>query len=350
MNRSPLHQLNLDHGARMVDFGGWEMPVQYQSVIEEHLSVRRTVGLFDVSHLGRFALSGEGASATLDRLLCNNLARIEPGRAQYTMLLNERGGVVDDIIVWWWGENDYWIMPNASNQPRVMAEFENEGRCHVADLQMSTAMIALQGPDSGSVFDRILGETPRRFRTVRTEWRGSAVAMAGTGYTGERGGEIVTDPETAILLAEEMANAGVRLCGLGARDTLRLEAGFPLWGQDLDETRTPLEADLEFAVDLDHDFVGRSALVEQKGNGLPSRLMGFVLDGPGVPRHGYKVTSGSSYGEVTSGNMSPLLGKGIGMAYMSPPAEESDSVEIDIRGKQVIGHFQNAPFHTETTR
>ncbi len=349
MNRSPLHQFNLDHGARMVDFGGWEMPVQYESVIEEHLSVRGSVGLFDISHLGRFSLSGTGAGGALDRLLCNNMARIEPGRAQYTMLLNESGGVVDDIIVWWWGENDYWVMPNASNQPRVMAEFENQELCQVADLQMSTAMVALQGPDSNSVFERVLGETPRRFRTVRIEWRGRIVALAGTGYTGERGGEIVTDPETAILLADEMALDGVRICGLGARDTLRLEAGFPLWGQDLDETRTPLEAELGFAVDFEHDFVGRSALVDQKSSGLPSRLMGFVLDEPGVPRHGYKAISGSSHGEVTSGNMSPILGKGIGMVYMSPPATGSDGVEIDIRGKQVKGHFKKPPFHKECT-
>lgn len=350
MNRSPLHQFNLDHGARMVDFGGWEMPVQYESVIEEHLSVRGTVGLFDVSHLGRFSLSGWGAAAALDRLLCNNLARVEPGRAQYTMLLNDHGGVVDDIIVWWWGDSDYWVMPNASNQPRVMAEFGSQEGCEVADLQMSTAMIALQGPDSSSVFGRILGETPRRFRTVRIKWRGRVVAMAGTGYTGEQGGEIVTDPDTAIVLADELASDGVRLCGLGARDTLRLEAGFPLWGQDLDETRTPLEADLGFAVDFDHDFNGRQALLEQKTSGIPSLLMGFVLDEPGVPRHGHRATSGMSHGEVTSGNMSPVLGKGVGMAYMSPPAGGSQSVEIDIRGKHVKGHFKKAPLHKEQSQ
>lgn len=350
MKRSPLHQFNLDLGARLVDFGGWEMPVQYTSVLEEHHSVRNSVGFFDVSHLGRFSLTGSGAAAALDRLLCNNLARIEPGRAQYTMMLNESGGVVDDIIVWWWSKDGYWVMPNASNQPTVMAGFADEDDCQVADLQMATAMIALQGPDADGVFEQLLGDVPRRFRTMRTEWRGGTLSIAGTGYTGEKGGEIVTDPETAKQLAEQLVEAGVRPCGLGSRDTLRLEAGFPLWGQDLDETKTPLEADLGFAVDFSHEFVGRAALEQQRESGLPSKLTGFVLDGPGIPRHGNPVTSGTSNGVVTSGNMSPILGKGIGMAYMTPPVEETDNLDVEIRGRQVGGYSKKPPFHKESTR
>jgi aminomethyltransferase len=350
MNRSPLHQFNVDLGARMVDFGGWEMPVQYTSVLDEHRSVRDSAGFFDVSHLGRFSLTGVGAAAALDRLLCNNLARIGPGRAQYTMMLNQSGGVIDDIILWWHGENDYWVMPNASNQPTVMAAFAAEAGCQVADLQMETAMIALQGPDADSIFERIVGEIPRRFRTIESKWQGGTLTIAGTGYTGEKGGEIVTDSDTAIQLAVELVGAGVAPCGLGARDTLRLEAGFPLWGQDLDEARTPLEADLEFAVDFSHDFVGRAALDRQRDSGLPSLLAGFVVDGPGIPRHGYPVVSGASTGVVTSGNMSPMLGKGIGMAYMEPPVEDSAALEVEIRGRRVGGHFKKPPFHKETTR
>lgn len=346
MTRSPLHGLNVELGARLVDFGGWDMPVQYESVLAEHRSVRESCGFFDVSHLGRFALGGDGAAAALDRLLCNNLDKVEPGRAQYTMMLNENGGVIDDIIVWWWGEGDYWIMPNAVNQPKVMEAFSAEAGCTVTDLQMSTAMLAIQGPHAPDIFDSVLEGTVGRFRTKRFQWGGGPVWMAGTGYTGERGGELVTDAETAADIARALIRAGVTPCGLGSRDTLRLEAGFPLWGQDLDEETSPLEADLGFAVDFDHDFVGKPALEAQRDNGVEKKLTGFVLEGKGVPRHGYAARSGASQGAVASGNMSPTIGTGIGMAYLSPPPSDgSTDIEIEIRGKWVPGRIASAPFH-----
>jgi aminomethyltransferase len=346
MTTSPLHQFNLDHGARLVDFGGWEMPVQYESVLVEHRAVREESGFFDVSHLGRFSLTGPGAAAALDRLLCNNLERISPGQAQYTMMLNAAGGVVDDIILWWWSEGDYWIMPNAANQPRVMAAFSAEPGCQVINLQTATAMLAIQGPDAPGVFESVLENTPRRFRTHRFQWGGGPVWMAGTGYTGERGGELVTDPATARLIAQALIRAGVRPCGLGSRDTLRLEAGFPLWGQDLDETTTPLEADLGFAVDMDHDFVGRKALEAQRESGLPRKLTGFVMRDRGVPRHGYQVRGQGAAGTVTSGNISPVLETGIGMAYLAPPLEsDSGDLEVEIRSRWVAAEAKKPPFH-----
>jgi aminomethyltransferase len=347
MNRSPLHEVNVELGARLVDFGGWEMPVQYESVLAEHRAVREGVGFFDVSHLGRFSLSGEGSAEAIDKLLCNNLARIEPGRAQYTMILNDEGGVIDDIIIWWWGANDYWVLPNAANQPRVMSAFAAEPGCVIADLQHATAMIAIQGPEAGGVFEDVLEGSPKRFRTEKFQWGGGPVWMAGTGYTGEKGGEVVTDPETAVKLVAALVRAGVTPCGLGSRDTLRLEAGFPLWGQDLDESKSPLEAGLGFAVDFDHEFVGKSALLAQRENGLEQRLTGFVLEERGVPRSGHPARSGDSAGSVASGNMSPTLGKGIGMAYMGQPLPEPEDapIEIEIRGRWMKGTTAKPPFH-----
>lgn len=346
MNRSPLHEFNLAHGARLVDFGGWEMPVQYDSVLTEHRAVRESAGFFDVSHLGRFALTGSGAADALDRLFCNRLARIEPGRAQYTMMLNEDGGVVDDIIVWWLDEGDYWVMPNAANQPRVMAAFAGLEDVTVTDLQKTTAMVAIQGPQSPDIIEAVLEHTVGRFRTVHYQWGGGPVWMAGTGYTGERGAELVTDPKTATGIVEALVREGVRPCGLGARDTLRLEAGLPLWGQDLDETTTPLQAGLGFAVDFDHEFVGKEALQVERATGPDRLLTGFILEGRGIPRHGHEVRSGESTGTVTSGNMSPILEAGIGLAYMSPPCDDGDPLEVLIRDRWVEGRVATPPFHS----
>jgi aminomethyltransferase len=340
-----LHDFNVEHGGRLVDFGGWEMPVQYDSVLAEHKAVRDSVGFFDVSHLGRFALRGSGAAAALSSLLCNNLERISPGKAQYTMMLNEAGGVVDDIIVWWLGSDEYWLMPNAVNQNRVMAAFSAHDDTQVTDLQMPTAMIAVQGPTAPETIVDVLEQEARRFSTTHFQWGGGPVWMAGTGYTGEAGAEFVTDPRTATLAAEALIRHGVIPCGLGARDTLRLEAGLCLWGQDLDETTTPLEADLGFAVDLNHDFVGKPALDAQREHGVDKLLTGFVLDDKGIPRHGHEIRSGQSTGVVTSGNLSPILGTGIGMAYMSPPVGEGDGVEVKIRDRWVEGTVRKPPFH-----
>ncbi|REK23308.1 MAG: glycine cleavage system aminomethyltransferase GcvT [Actinobacteria bacterium] len=345
MNRSSLHDLNVELGARLIDFGGWEMPVQYESVLEEHKAVRNSAGFFDVSHLGRFALRGEGAAEALSRLLCNNLDRIEPGRAQYSMMLGEDGGVVDDLIVWWLTDDEYWVMPNAVNQPRVMAAFAEHDGVTTTDLQSTTAMIAIQGPEGPDVIEDVLEQRVGRFRTKHFQWGGGPVWLAGTGYTGEPGGELITDPKTARTVAAALLRHGVRPCGLGARDTLRLEAGLPLWGQDLDETTTPIEAGLGFAVDFDHDFVGKDALERQRDDGLERRLIGFVLEGRGVPRHDYPVRTERGTGKVTSGNMSPMLETGVGMAYVAPPPEVGDSLEVEIRGRWVAGSVVKPPFH-----
>lgn len=346
MRRSPLHDLNEALGARFVDFGGWEMPVQYDSVLAEHGAVRSGVGLFDVTHLGRFALSGEGAHDAIRRLLCNDIDRVEPGRCQYTMILNPAGGVIDDLIVWWRAPDDYWVMPNAANHDRVTAAFAGEPGCRVEDLQATTVFLAVQGPDAPRLIEEVVGSVPGRFRNIAVENEYGKVSLAGTGYTGEAGAEICVDTATGGKLMQALVEAGATPCGLGARDTLRLEAGLALWGEDIDETTTPLEADLGFAVSLDHEFVGREKIVYQTENGVDRRLAGFILEERGIPRHGHDVRSGSGgAGTVTSGNISPMLDTGVGLAYVSPPADVGDGIEVNIRNRWVPGRVARPPFH-----
>lgn len=346
MRRSPLHDKTAELGARFTGFGGWEMPLQYDSVLAEHRSVRSNAAFFDVTHLGRFELTGSGARAAVDRLLCNKIEKIAPGRCQYTMILNEDGGVIDDLIVWWWEEERFWVLPNAANHERVMALFAGEPSTIVTDLRETTVMIAVQGPQAPTLLESVLGVRPRRFHIAIAVWRGTDVAMAGTGYTGEQGAELCLSPEVAPDLIDALVAVGVAPAGLGARDTLRLEAGLSLWGEDIDETVTPLEAGLGQFVSFDHDFVGKKALFEQQQSGVPRSRVAFVLDGRGVPRHGYKVrTASGSTGEVTSGNMSPILGRGIGLALVGPPPQPDEPIEVEIRDRYVPATQTRPPFH-----
>jgi aminomethyltransferase len=348
MRRSPLHEVNESIGARFVDFGGWEMPVQYESVLAEHRAVRSGVGVFDVTHLGRFFLSGPGAQRALSHLLCNDIDRISPSRCQYTLLLNESGGIVDDLIVWWRPDGSFWVMPNAANHDRVMAQFRATPGCEVEDLQQGTVFLAVQGPKAPEMIEEVVGAKPDRFRNVSADWGHGVISMAGTGYTGEAGAELCIDASNGEDLMRAFLDAGAVACGLGSRDTLRLEAGLPLWGEDINETTTPLEAGLDFAVSLDRDFTGREALIEQRESGLARRLAGFILEGRGIPRHGYQVRAdGGGGGTVTSGNISPMLDQGIGLAYLSPPVEVGETVEVSVRARWVPGRVVSPPFHTQ---
>lgn len=341
MPQSPLHHVHERLGARFVDFGGWEMPVQYTSVLAEHRAVREGVGWFDVSHLGRFRC--RGGSHAIDRLLTNNLDLIEPGRTQYTLLLNEGAGIEDDLLVWWWEADDLWILPNASTHEQVLGRFVNEfPEASYEDLRAQTVMLAVQGPMAPVLIDSILGLNPKRFRTYDVEYHGQAVRLAGTGYTGERGGEIVTDTATATALIEAFAEAGAVPCGLGARDTLRLEAGLLLAGQDFDSSHNPLEAGLEWAVNSDHDFVGGAAWKAIREQPPARRLVAFRLSGRKIPRHGYRLRAGSSSGTVTSGNFSPVLEDGIGLGYLSPPS--ASDPEVEIRGTWEPARAVELPF------
>jgi aminomethyltransferase len=347
MNRSPLHEINERLGARFVDFGGWEMPVQYESVLAEHRAVRTSAGWFDVTHLGRFELTGDGAEKALLGLLSNDITKVGPGQTQYTLLLNDNGGIVDDLVVWWWEPERYWVFPNAANHERVMGAFLSEPGCEVRDLRAESVLLAVQGPEAPALLEKLFGAAPKRFHTASHRWDSGEVWLAGTGYTGERGGEICAVPDIGGRLAESLVELGAAPCGLGARDTLRLEAGLPLWGSDIDETTTPIEAGLAFAVAMDHEFIGRKALESQAQDAPGRRLIGFILDERGIPRHGYRVRTAKGGGEVTSGNLSPILDRGIGLAYVAPEPGEGDVVEVEIRDRWVPGRVAKPPFHKD---
>jgi len=346
MPHSPLHDEHSRLGAKFVDFAGWEMPVQYEGVIAEHQAVRESVGVFDVSHLGRFLVEGSGSTELLRGLLCNDIASIQPGRAQYTMSLNDRGGVLDDIIVWRWDEERYWVIPNGANDDAIRARFlrSANGGIRVESIRESTALVALQGPESPQVFEKVFGVVPEHFGLAEGVFEGTKVQIAGTGYTGELGGEIAVPDTHAVSMFRALLGAGAVACGLGSRDTLRLEMGYPLWGQDLDPTTTPLEAGLRWVVAWDHDFVGKEALEEQREEGLPKRQVAFEMRGRKIPRHGYAMRSGTSTGSVASGNYSPVLGKGIGLGYLAPPAGNDEEVEIEIRGTWESAKRVRLPF------
>lgn len=321
------------------------MPVQYGGVLTEHAAVRGHVGVFDVSHLGRFEVSGRGATALLGSQLCNDIGRLEPWRAQYTMALNDQGGVEDDIIVWQLDEERFWVMPNGTTSERIIARFSSAALPGVSikDVRPSTALLAIQGPDAPNVIKTVLGIAPGRFRVIETTFSRHRVIAAGTGYTGEAGGELAIPVEGAAELWDAVVDAGAIPAGLGARDTLRLEMGFPLWGQDLGPDISPLEAGLGWVVSWNHEFVGRGAL-EAQGGSLAKQLVAFSTEGRAIPRTGYDVAAGSSQGTVTSGNFSPTLQHGIGLAYLSPPPDEGAQITVTIRGATVEATRVTLPF------
>ncbi len=337
--RTALYDAHNARQARFVDFGGWEMPVQYRSVLAEHETVRTTAGWFDVSHLGRCLVSGEAAVATLQNAFSNDVTAIGPYRTQYTMALNTDGGIIDDIIIWR-RESDFVVLPNAGNHERVMGLLASAA---VEDWRPATCTIAVQGPDAPSIMDNVIGVKPRRSHVATAVFSGSEVLVGGSGYTGEAGGEIVIEAGSAEALVRALEEAGAVACGLGARDTLRLEAGLPLWGQDIDESTTPYEAGLGFAVDLGHEFTGRSALSKVPPELPAKRLIAFTLAGRQIPRHGYALRSGDAIGWVTSGNFSPTLQHGIGLGYMPGPAPTS--VEVEIRGEWRPAEVTTLPFY-----
>jgi aminomethyltransferase len=346
MPETPLRAAHERLGARFTDFGGWEMPLSYDGVIAEHMVVRDSVGVFDVTHLGRFRLSGPAATEVVLAELCNDITKIGPGRAQYTMALNESGGVVDDIIVWRFADDDYWIMPNGVNFDDLLARFIVAQGSMATPVRDDTVLLAVQGPDSAHVLEEVIGVVPGRFRVITGEFAGGPMWAAGTGYTGERGAEIAVPHENGSALLDALLSAGATPAGLGARDTLRLEMGYPLWGQDLDEETSPLEAGLGWVVSWDHDFPGRRALERQLDTGLAKQLVAFRTADRRPPRHGYELRSGDSTGAVASGNFSPVLEVGIGMGYISPPFEADARLELNVRGKWQAVERVDPPFIT----
>ncbi len=346
MPETPLRSMHESLGARFTTFGGWEMPLQYTGVIAEHMAVRDAVGIFDVTHLGRFEVSGPGATAAVRSLLCNDIAKVGAGRAQYTMALNDAGGVEDDIIVWRLDDDRYWVMPNGTNYHEILGRFvaEGEGSLEVDPVQDDTVLFAVQGPEAPALIETVIGDGIGRFRCRESGYGGGPMWIAGTGYTGERGAELAFPTGAGEEVFRAFVDAGATPCGLGARDTLRLEMGYPLWGQDLDSSTTPLEAGLGWVVAWDHDFVGKPALERQRIDVIAKQLVGFVMESRRVPRPGYRLRCGDAKGTVASGTFSPVLERGIGMGYLSPPPSDDAPLEVEVRDEWTITERATPPF------
>ena len=334
LRRTPLYERHAALGARLVPFAGWEMPVQYTSIVAEHKAVRSSAGVFDVSHMGELQLTGGGAHEYLQARLSNDLGRISDGHAQYTLLTNERGGIVDDLIAYRRGEDDYFFVVNASNvEPDRVALSETE------DVSGDWSLLAVQGPEA---LPR-LGIEVEPFTFREDEVLGVHCLVAGTGYTGERGCELGCAPDDAVRLWDTILDAGVTPCGLGARDTLRLEVCYPLHGNDITPERTPIEAGLGWACALDKEFTGVDVLRAQKDEGTAEKLVAFVMDDKGIPRQGMSIEEG---GTVTSGSLSPMLDQGIGLAYVEAGLAAPDThVTLDLRGRSRAAHIVKKPIY-----
>ncbi len=344
IKHSPLDGAHRALKAKMVPFGGWDMPLAYPSgTIAEHLACRNAAVAFDVSHLGTVLVTGPDAFDHLQAALSNDLRRVAPGRAQYTHLLDEAdASVVDDIIVWWVEAETFHVMPNASNTSRVLEAIGGD------DITTERAIIAVQGPSARRLLRTVAPAAAdvARFGVTSFEWNSVPVVAAGTGYTGEDGIECAVPSAAAPEFWEAVIDAGIQPAGLGARDTLRLEAGLPLHGHELGPGITPLQAGLGWVVGWDKpEFRGRDALAAEKESGPARRLRGLVVDGRQPPREGYSVViDGAPAGTVTSGNFSPVLGTGIAMAFLPPEVEPGTPVEVEARGKVLSGRVVKLPF------
>jgi aminomethyltransferase len=352
LRRTPLYEQHVAAGARLVPFAGWEMPVQYAGVKDEHLAVRSGCGVFDVSHMGEVETEGPGALELLQRLLSNDVGKIEVGGAQYSVLCRDDGGVLDDLFTYRLADDRYLTVTNAANHERDLAWFlEHAGEfdCEVRDRLADWAMLAVQGPDArGIVAGLADGELPARMRTATVPVAGADCLVCGTGYTGEDGVEVLAPPDHAAALWDALLDAGAAPAGLGARDTLRLEVCFHLYGNDLSEDRNPIEAGLGWCCKEETGFIGSEEIAVARADGTAQKLAPFVLTERGVPRQGNGVIGpdGAAVGIVTSGTHSPSLERGIGMAYVDAPlAEPGTAVEIDVRGKRRPARIESKPLY-----
>jgi aminomethyltransferase len=357
LKKTPLNDLFREMGARLVDFAGWEMPVQFSSVLEEHRAVRGAAGLFDVSHMGEIEIRGRGALPLIQRLTCNDAARLVPGAAQYSALTTERGAFVDDILVYRRGAEDFLLVVNAGNADKDFAWIAGraEGAVEVVNASSRWAQIAIQGPRAEAILQGTTGlrlEGLRSFRFAEAPVHGAPAIVSRTGYTGEDGFEIYLPPGAAPGLFQALLRAGresgLLPCGLGARDTLRLEARLMLYGNDIDETTSALEAGLGGIVRFEKgEFTGREALLRQKEAGVPRSLVGFEMTDPGIARHGHPVRIGGEVvGRVTSGTFGPHVRKNIGLAYVpSRHAQPGSRIAVVIREREAAAAIVPTPFY-----
>ncbi len=359
-SRTPLYDRAIALNARMTAFSGWEMPVQFSGITPEHEAIRQRVGMFDISHMGKFTLSGGSAIEQLQGLVPSDLSRLEPGQAQYTVLLNPQAGIIDDIIVYQEGNGNVTLIVNAGTKDKdkdwLLAHLDLD-QVQFADLSDQQVLIAVQGPETvqqlRSLVDIDLNQLAN-FGHARAAMFGKPAFIARTGYTGEDGFEIMVDPAVGIKLWDALLISGVTPCGLGARDTLRLEAAMCLYGQEISDTTTPLEAGLGWIVHLDTkgDFIGRDVLERQKAEGVSRKLVGLNMQGRFIARHDYPVViNGQPVGIITSGTMSPTLGQAIALAYVPTEfAKIGQVVEVEIRGKLHPAIVVKKPFYRSANR
>jgi aminomethyltransferase len=349
--RTPLYEKHLELGAKLVDFAGWEMPVQYEGIREEHSAVRTHAGMFDVSHMGEVEVEGPGALAFLQRVLSNDVAKVEVGGAQYSCLCDEEGGVLDDLFAYRLGGDRYLIVTNSANHRADLSwlgRWSREFDVAVRDVADRYAMLAVQGPHARGIVAAALGvELPPRMRVSAVRIGGRPALACGTGYTGEDGVELLFDPEVGPAIWAELLDAGVVPCGLGARDTLRLEVCFHLHGNDLTPERNPIEAGLGWCCAEETGFVGAEAIARARSEGTTEKLAPFKVEGAGIPRQGNPVLAGGEpAGAVTSGTFSPSLEVGVGMAYVRADlAVPGSEVEIDVRGKRRPARIASKPLY-----
>jgi aminomethyltransferase len=347
LRRTPLFDRHERAGARIVPFAGWDMPVQYEGIRQEHVAVRTSAGVFDVSHMGEIETSGPQAEALLQRLLSNDVTRIAERGAQYSVLCRDDGGVLDDLFTYRLGPERFLTVTNAANHEKDLAWFRDHADgfdAEVRDAHADYAMLAVQGPRAREAVARLAeGELPARMRTAELSVAGATCIACGTGYTGEDGVELLIPPAAAGEVWDALLAEGVAPAGLGARDTLRLEVCFHLYGNDLSEDRNPIEAGLGWCCKLDTGFIGSDAL---RGVEPAERLVPFAFTGPGVPRQGNAVRTPDGEGVVTSGSFSPCLETGIGMAYVpAAAAQPGTKIEVDVRGKARAAEVRKKPLY-----
>ena len=344
LHRTPLYERHRAAGARLVPFAGWEMPVQYEGVIPEHRAVRTDCGVFDVSHMGELEVEGPRAHELLQSLLSNDLDKVEPGGAQYTLLTNDRGGIVDDLIAYRLEPGRYLLIVNASNREADFAWLKDREipGSDVRDVSDEYALLAVQGPRS---IERLELQDAPSFTFAMDEIDGIECMVNRTGYTGERGVELMVPAEDAAALWDRVVERGAVPCGLGARDTLRLEACFPLHGNDIGPDTDPISAGLGWTCALDKDFTGAEELRRIKAEGPERKLVPFVMSESGIPRQGMPIAGG---GEVTSGSHSPMLDRGIGMGYVPvADAEPGTTLTIDVRGRDRRAEVVTKPIYKQ---
>lgn len=359
LKRTPLFEVYKDYGAKTIDFGGWDLPVQFSSIKEEHEAVRTKAGLFDVSHMGEIEVKGTDSLKYLQKMMTNDISKLKNSGAQYTAMCYENGGTVDDLLVYKIEDDHYLLVVNASNIEKDFNWLQDhaEGNVELKNLSEDMAQLAIQGPLAEKVLQKLAGTNLSDIGFFKfqqdVDLNGKKALVSRTGYTGEDGFEVYCDARDAASLWNEILEAGkeegVLPCGLGARDTLRFEANLALYGQELSPDITPLEAGIGFAVKVNKeaDFIGKEVLKNQKENGVPRKLAGIEMSDRGIPRHGYPVYKGEELiGEVTTGTQSPTLKKNIGLVLIKKEhAELGTELEVEIRGKRLKAKIEATPFY-----